>query len=85
MRIEETESWFWDDEFWLPPNITWKHLKAREPEVAYAAFGDLAYPLALAWVLLLLRKMVENFVFRPIGKKIGVKSQVTRFSLANSY
>jgi hypothetical protein len=68
--------WFWDDEFWLPPNVTWKTLRAREPEVSYASFGDLAYPLLLAWVIIVMRKLVENFVFRPIGYKLGMKNQV---------
>jgi len=68
--------WFWDDKFWLPPNITWNTLKSREPEVSYASFGDLAYPLLLAWVIILLRKLVENCIFRPLGNKLGMKSKV---------
>ena len=50
----------------------------REPEVSYASFGDLAYPLGLAWVILLVRKLVERFVFRPLGQKLGVKEQRKR-------
>ena len=68
-------AWFWDDTFWLPPNVTWSSLKSREPEVTYASFSDLAYPLALAWVILLVRKIVERFVFRPLGQKLGMKEQ----------
>ncbi len=73
---QKAEFWFWDDQFWLPPNVTWKDLKARE-EVSYADFGDLAYPLLFAWVILFIRKVVEKFVFRPIGIKMGMKTQVT--------
>jgi hypothetical protein len=37
---------------------------------------DLAYPLGLAWVILFVRKLVERFVFRPIGQRLGMKEQV---------
>lgn len=69
----ELSAWFWDDTFWLPPNVTWSSLKSREPEVSTASFSDLAYPLGLAWIILLIRKVVERHVFRPIGQRLGMK------------
>ena len=71
----ELSAWFWDDTFWLPPNVTWSSLKSREPEVSTASFSDLAYPLGLAWIILLIRKVVERFVFRPIGQRLGMKEK----------
>jgi hypothetical protein len=63
---------FWDDNFWLPPNVTWKDLKARESEVAYASFGDLSYPLVLAWAVVVIRKAIEKWVLRPLGRQMGI-------------
>ena len=63
---------FWDDNFWLPPNVTWRDLKARETEVSYASFGDLSYPLILAWAVVAIRKAIEKWIFRPIGKQMGI-------------
>lgn len=74
-ELSSLSAWFWDDTFWLPPNVTWSSLKSREPEVSTASFSDLAYPLGLAWIILLLRKVVERFVFRPIGQRLGMKDQ----------
>ena len=53
-------------------------MKSREPEVVYASFSDLAYPLGIAWIILLVRKIVERYVFRPLGQKLGMKEQRVR-------
>jgi hypothetical protein len=46
------------------------------PKIQLTVLADLAYPLGLAWVILLVRKLVERFVFRPIGQRLGMKEQV---------
>lgn len=51
--------WFWMDDFWLPPNVTWKDLEPQAG-VKYADFEDLLYPVPTAFVLILLRYVVER-------------------------
>lgn len=71
MKLQE---WFWNDEFWLPPNVTWEVLdKNRDPNVQYASSSDLLWPLPLALVIIVIRYFVENVIFRPLGRKLGVK------------
>jgi len=73
-------SWFWNDDVWLPPNITWDSFK--EPHLVneevvrpedFASFTDLAYPIPLAVVLLAIRYFVMRYVFRPLGLRMGLK------------
>ena len=60
------DQWFWNHEFWLPPNVTWEDVntKTSPREITYAEFGDLAYPLAIGLVLVVVRWAVEGLIFR---------------------
>ena len=72
MNPQDFGRWFWNDEFWLPPNVTWEQF--REPQgVRYANFRDLLYPLPMAVLFIVIRFVVENKVFRPLGRRLGVK------------
>lgn len=74
MNLKEFGQWFWNDEFWLPPNVTWEVFnKNRDPNVQYASSSDLFWPLPLALVIIVIRYLIENAVFRPLGRKLGVK------------
>ena len=37
MKLSE---WFWDEEVWLPPNVTWSHLQSTS-DAKYFEFADL--------------------------------------------
>ena len=73
-------SWFWNEDIWLPPGITWDTMKQPQsvnntiiyPE-QFAQFGDLLYPLPLALLMILVRWVVERLVFRTIGLRIGLR------------
>ena len=39
----------------------------------YATSNDLIYPLPLACLIILFRFLVENKLFRPIGRQLGIK------------
>ena len=73
-------SWFWNEDIWLPPGITWDTMKQAQsvnntiiyPE-QFAQFGDLLYPLPLALLMILVRWVVERLVFRTIGLRIGLR------------
>jgi len=75
IQFKSLSAWFWNDQFWLPPNVTWSNLKSGDEDKSTYS-SDLAYPLGLAWVILFVRKLVEKFVFRPLGQKLGLKDQV---------
>ena len=30
MSFKEFGQWFWNDNFWLPPNVTWDQFKTEE-------------------------------------------------------
>ena len=62
---ESFSKWFWNDEFWLPPNSTWEDVNTKT--------SHLAYPLVIGLVLVVVRWLVEGLVFRPLGKTIGIK------------
>ena len=84
-------SWFWNADVWLPPNITWdtfkeQHLVNEEllgPE-DFASFTDLAYPIPLAFVMLAIRYLVMQYIFRPLGIRLGLKDHKRALPTENS-
>ena len=52
-------SWFWNDDIWLPPNVTWSDLQSNE-EVTYFNFYDLIYPIPAGVLLIFIRRFVER-------------------------
>ena len=61
--FQDIANWFWNPDFWLPPNTTWSDLTV-EGDIQYARFEDLTIPLIMAWAVLLLRYLVEKKLFR---------------------
>ena len=51
--------WFWSENWWLPPNVTWTDLDNTE-ERTYAHPRDLLYVLPYSVVLYVLRLVVEK-------------------------
>ena len=76
MNLKEFGNWFWNDEFWLPPNVTWNHFKTEQGTIdsRYATSRDLIWPIPLAFGIIVIRYVIENLVFRPIGRKLGLKA-----------
>jgi hypothetical protein len=50
---------FWSEDVWLPPNVTWAHLKSRE-DAEYYEFADLLLPIPAAFIIVLCRRMFER-------------------------
>lgn len=68
--------WFWDHNIWLMPGLTWKDVEPTE-ENGYPNSADL-FPSAfyLAFTFLVLRYcFLEPFIFKPLGRAIGIKEQ----------
>jgi len=59
-------AWIWNEQFWLPINTTWDHLKSTETK-QLPQFSDLKYSIVAGVVLLVLRVLTESFIFLPIG------------------
>lgn len=56
---------FWKPSIWLPPNITWEDLKST-PEIQYADYRHLIYPLPMAFLFLLTRYILERYGITPL-------------------
>jgi len=61
---------FWREDVWLSPNLTWKYFDEHE---GYARFSDLWYPLPAALLLLCLRCVIEQKIFRGLGIWFGIE------------
>lgn len=70
---QRLSEWFWNPEVWLPPNITWSDIKSNET-VKYAEFEDLYHPIPMAFIFLVVRFLVERFIWSPIGRSMGLKA-----------
>ncbi|XP_013184237.1 ceramide synthase 5 isoform X1 [Amyelois transitella] len=66
---------FWNENVWLPPNTTWEDIApGPDKAVVYTDYRHLLYPLPLALLLILLRRVLENYWFAPFGKSLGIKN-----------
>ena len=84
--VHGAAQWFWDPDIWLPPNVTWESFDTtqvvKEGDVIqpgeFARFGDLWYPIPLAVVVMAVRQVVEKFLFKPLGVRLGLKDRARR-------
>ncbi|KAK5638662.1 hypothetical protein RI129_012957 [Pyrocoelia pectoralis] len=73
--LQKMSDKFWNDDFWLPQNMTWKDL---EP-----GFGDhnpvhLYISIPCAFLILTLRYWTERYCLTPIGIAIGIRKRKTK-------
>ena len=84
--VHGAAQWFWDPDIWLPPNVTWESFDTtqvvKEGDVIqpgeFARFGDLWYPIPLAVVVMAVRQVVEKFLFKPLGVRLGLKDRARK-------
>lgn len=83
--MQPLSNWFWDEDIWLPPNVTWSDLEmsSKHGGVTYSKFSDLWYPVPAALLVILLRVLVERFVFRPVGVSLGLRPSRRRKAPTN--
>lgn len=62
--------WFWNDYVWLPENLTWADFQSDEHH-RYPQFHELSYSIVAGAILLVVRLVMETFVFLPIGACSG--------------
>ena len=72
---------FWNEEFWLPQNVTWALLDERTSpiqSVRFCQYRDLGFPLLMCWAMLAVKFVFENVVFRAVGKYAGLPERSKR-------
>ena len=66
---------FWSPSFWLPQNITWNDVApGSKPNIIYADYKDLLWSIPMAIALYAIRYCTEKYIFRAIGRTLGIKS-----------
>jgi len=59
--INKFSNAFWSTDIWLPPNTTWADIApGSNPDVVYADYRDLIWPIPLAAVIMLVRYTLER-------------------------
>ncbi|CAB1346657.1 unnamed protein product [Coregonus sp. 'balchen'] len=65
-------TWFWNERFWLPHNVTWADLKNTD-EATFPQAEDLYLACPLAFCIFMIRLVFERFIARPCA--LGLKIQ----------
>ena len=66
---------FWNEDIWLPPNVTWSTFKDDE---RFNQFSHLYLPIPAAFVVIGIRMVIQRNIFRPLGLFLGLKHSVTK-------
>lgn len=81
---------FWSRHVWLPPNYTWEDLEPKY-EYQFTNYRHVyLYPIPFAFIVLLIRVILEKYCFKPLGLKLGIKNTTvkrpqTNVVLENAY
>jgi len=66
-------SMFWNEDIWLPPNVTWADVRPMPGSNRYTNFNELWYPIPAGLLIIFVRAMVMRRWFRPLGLYLGIK------------
>eukprot|EP00095_Tigriopus_kingsejongensis_P001622 snap_masked-scaffold289_size220122-processed-gene-1.19 protein:Tk01622 transcript:snap_masked-scaffold289_size220122-processed-gene-1.19-mRNA-1 annotation:"ceramide synthase 6-like" len=72
--LQEASDWFWHDDFWLPPNVTWSVFNSPEG-ARFAHYRDLLTPVWASFLVLVVRHVVQNQIFRRWGLYLGLRDR----------
>ncbi|KAM6962820.1 ceramide synthase 2-like [Aplochiton taeniatus] len=70
------DEWLWQQEYWLPPGVSWRDIETKEGEGHYPLPQDLLYTLPLALGFIALRHVFERFIAIPLSRQLGVKDRI---------
>ncbi|MED6244862.1 hypothetical protein ATANTOWER_025953 [Ataeniobius toweri] len=68
--------WLWQEQYWLPPGISWQDIKMKDEDGRFPLPRDLLITLPLAFVFIALRYVFERIVAIPFSKCLGVKDRI---------
>ena len=54
-------TWFWKEDIWLPPNMTWADVRPEPGSNKYTRFEELWYPVPAALVIILVRTLIMRW------------------------
>ncbi|XP_053905834.1 ceramide synthase 4-like isoform X2 [Cuculus canorus] len=66
--------WLWQQEFWLPPGITWGDMQESE-DIKYPKPGHLLLSIPFAFILIVIRCAFERAIALPLSSKLGVRDK----------
>ncbi|KAB0799283.1 hypothetical protein PPYR_07163 [Photinus pyralis] len=70
---------FWDEDLWLPQNMTWKDLEPGfRDQVWYSNPKHLYLSVPCAFLILTLRYFAERFCLSAIGARVGIRKRKTK-------
>ncbi|XP_066491714.1 ceramide synthase 4 [Tiliqua scincoides] len=75
-------SWFWRDEYWMPPGYTWEDMKETE-EIRYPQPQHLLVSVPITLLLIAARFIFERTVAEPLSQKMGLREKIRRKALPN--
>lgn len=99
LTMSAASAWFWNPNIWLPPNVTWESFQEEASaenesninsdglppkDGEFAQFSDLWYPIPMAVMMMVLRWIVEKYIFRPIGLRVGMRDSRRSYPKSNT-
>ncbi|KAK2561304.1 Ceramide synthase 6 [Acropora cervicornis] len=81
--VREVSEWFWNADFWLPPNSTYDSLE-KAKVLTWGKAGELYLSLPLAILLIILRFIFERFIAAPFLNYLGLQDKPSSF-LPNTF
>lgn len=82
--LEPVRSFFWNEWFWLPANVTWGHLENKPGSgIYYSQFSDLLFVFPCALLLYVIRQLYEKYIVTPFGLLCGIKDDKPRAAPEN--
>ncbi|XP_015778470.1 PREDICTED: ceramide synthase 6-like [Acropora digitifera] len=76
--VQEVSEWFWNADFWLPPNSTYDSLE-KAKVLTWGKAGELYLSLPLAILLIILRFIFERFIAAPFLNYLGLQDKPSSF------
>uniref|UniRef100_A0A8C6VD62 Homeobox domain-containing protein n=1 Tax=Naja naja TaxID=35670 RepID=A0A8C6VD62_NAJNA len=75
--MAQLTQWFWRQEYWLPPGITWEDMQDTE-DIRYPQPHHLLLCFPIALLLIALRFLFYRKIAIPLSKKLGLQEKVRR-------
>ncbi|XP_046847199.1 ceramide synthase 6-like [Xenia sp. Carnegie-2017] len=73
--FEPISQWFWNEKFWLPPNIRWADLNNAKSSIRIPETHDLYVVFPLTLLIICIRRVFERFIALPLLLKFGLKDR----------